>query len=54
MLLRIPLAKHLAWTTGTLFIALTLTKLVPWQATVTADQTIASGDIRIVALRNAV
>lgn len=49
MLLRIPSAKHLAWATGTLFIALTLTKLVPWQATVTADQTITSGDICIVA-----
>ncbi len=49
MLLRIPSAKLLAWTTGTLIIALMLTKLVPWQPTVTDDQTITSGDICIVA-----
>lgn len=49
MLLHTQSAKLLAWTTGTLIFALTLTKLVQWQATVTEVQTITSGDICIVA-----
>ena len=49
MLMRIPTRKFLAWTTGILLIALTLTQLTPWQAAATADQTITSGDICIVA-----
>lgn len=49
MLMRIPSAKLVAGITGTLLIALTLTKFIPWQATVTDVQTITSGDICIVA-----
>lgn len=49
MLIHIPSAKLAAGITGTLLIALTLTKFVPWQATVTDVQTITRGDICIVA-----
>jgi len=55
MLKRIPTTKLLAWTAVPLLIALTLTKLVPWQATAkdypsnTSITSITSGDICIVA-----
>lgn len=49
MLARIPLAKHFAWATCSIFIVLTLSKLAPWRVSATDDHIITSGDICIVA-----